>query len=531
MRQLVFVCLVLSFAACNTDPSKPAYWVDRLSSRSLQQQIEACNHLRKMKDTSADPKIEGLLKSENPKVRQAAAGALGELDDKAAVQPLLDAIDFSVGGGTDSETRSVNEANKEIATALGLLGDRKAVSSELKLLRSRDMYVKLAAVEALGRLGDRSAVDALMDIATDDNVEPFIAKKAIVALGDIGDPKAFPAVKKMLFRERQGVSFYPQASFAIFEIGEPAAPPLIALLEGKDKEMTKWADDNGILPEALYAKTAQVLGDLGDPRAGKALIERLHYESPSDLKLLVRANAAESLGRLRDRAAAKPIAALLGEPEANIRDAYGRALVLIGDREVIPELVKASESGSWDAREGSIHALSNLAGAKEIPVLEKLLADEPGRWKKECSDAGNSEADCKAADAKHIEILKGHLSRLEAAKECGETESCWLSKLKDPKGPVRERAAFELGRAGDPKAIPALLAALQDDDLLARFAENNAIGWLVEGSAAGKAQAKAAADRLAQILADEDGKLSYIRIDEDLKRLDARLEKLERTRG
>ena len=528
MRKLALAGLAVALAACNTDPNKPAYWVDRLTSRSPKQQIEACNQLRKMKDLADAPKIEPLLKSENPKVRLAAADALGDLGDKAAVQPLLDAIDFSVGGGSDPETRTINEANKAIATALGLIGDHKAVPSELKLLRSRDMYVKLAAVGALGRLADPLAVDPLMDIATDDSTEPFIAKQAIVALGAIGDPKAIPAIEKMLFRERQGVSFYPQASFAAFEIGAPAATPLIALLEGKDKATEKWAEDNNIIPEALYAKTAQVLGDVGDPRADKALIERLHYESPSDLKLLVRANAAESLGRLRAKGAAKPIAAMLGEPEANIRDAYGRALVLIGDPSVVPELVKASQSGSWDAREGSIHALSNLAGAKEIPLLQKIIADEPGRWKKECSDAGNSDDDCKTALAKHLQVLKGHLSRLEAAKECGESESCWVGKLKDPNGPVRERAAFELGRKGDPKAIPALLAALQDDDLLARFAENAAIGWLVEGSAAGKTQAAAAAARLSQILADDDGKLTYIRIDEDLKRLDARLEKIAR---
>jgi hypothetical protein len=71
-----------------------------------------------------------------------------------------------------------------------------------------------------------------------------------------------------------------------------------------------------------------------------------------------------------------------------------------------------------------------------------------------------------------------------------------------------------------------LLEALKDDDLFARFAENTALGWLIEGSAAGKAQAKAVATRLNAILEDEDGKVYYIKIDEDLKRLAARLEKI-----
>ena len=143
------------------------------------------------------------------------------------------------------------------------------------------------------------------------------------------------------------------------------------------------------MPEALFAKTAQLLGDVGDVRADSALLGKLKYESESDSSSSCGANAAESLGRLRDKAAAKPIAAMLGESEANIRDSYGRALVLIGDRDVVPELEKACTSGNWDAREGSIHALSNLGTGKEVPFLEKLIAAEPGglgqgvqgRWK------------------------------------------------------------------------------------------------------------------------------------------------------
>ncbi len=531
MRRNVLFVLAAVLAACNTDPSKPAYWTSRLGSRSIQVRIDACDHLRKMKDAADAEKIAALLKDDDPRVKLAAANALGDLGDKAAVPALVDAIDFSVGGGTDRETRTINEANRAIAQALGMLGDKKAVTPLLKLLRSRDHYVELAAVESLGKLGDPSAVEPLMSIATDDNVEPFIAKKAIMALGRIGDARAVPAIEKMLFRERQGVSFYPESSFAVFEIGEPAATPLIELLSGKDKPFEKWAEDANILPEALFAKTAQVLGDVGDPRAEPALVGKLRYESPSDYKLLVRANAAESLGLLRDKAAAKAVAAMLGEGEANIRDSYGRALVLIGSREVIPELEKACVTGSWDAREGSIHALSNLGTAKELPFLEKLAKEEPARWNKECADAGNEPADCKTALDKHMKTLQGHIARLEAVKACGENEDCWIGKLKDPAGPVRERAAYELGRIGDAKAIPPLLAALKDDDLFARFAENTAVGWLVEGSAAGKAQAKAATDRLDQILTDEDGKVYYIKIDEDLKRLAVRLEKLERAQG
>jgi len=113
---------------------------------------------------------------------------------------------------------------------------------------------------------------------------------------------------------------------------------------------------------------------------------------------------------------------------------------------------------------------------------------------------------------------------LKAAAECGDNEQCWIGKLKDPAGPVRERAAWELGRMTKPDAIQPLLAALQDDFLAARYAECLALGWLLE-SEGGKPQMKQANERVTSILSSDEGKTYYIRVDEDLKRLATRLEK------
>jgi HEAT repeat protein len=522
MRKLVICLWLAAISGCQTDPNKPAYWVSKLTSKRIQEKIDATNWLRRAKDVEAARSIAPLLKDDDPRVRSAAANALGELGDKSVVPQLMDAVDFSAGAGSDRETRSINEANRQIAKALGQLGDPRAVPILLKMLNSKDSFVKLDAVQALGLLRSPAAVDALMAIATDDNQEPFIAKKAIIALGQIGDPKAVPALERMLFKERSGISFYPQASFALFQIGEPAATPLIALLEGRDKDLEKWAADNKIIPEALFAKTAQVLGDIADPRSEKPLIGLLHYNG-GDYKLIVRSAAAESLGRMRDKAAAPVIAALLGEEEANIRDAYGRALVMIGDPTSLAALLKAAQTGSWDAREGSIHAYSNLAPGKELAVIQKLAQAEPARWMKECTSAENEKTDCEQVWPKHQKQLDEHLSRLKAATECVDNNACWQGKLKDPSGAVRERAAWQLGHLGTPDAIPALIANLQDEDLYARFATVTSLGWLVT-TPAGKSQAKAADDRLHAILEQEEGKQYYIKVDEDLRRLAAKLD-------
>ncbi len=522
MRKLVICLLLAAITGCPGDPNKPAYWVSKLSSKRIQEKIDAANWLRRAKDVEAAPKIAELLKDEDPRVRAAAANALGDLGDKAVVPQLMEAVDFSAGAGSDRETRAINEANRQIAKALGQLGDLRAVPILVKMLNSKDSFVKLEAVQSLGALRATAAVDPLMAIATDENQEPFITKKAIIALGQIADPKAIPAIVRMLFKERQGISFYPQASFALFQIGEPAATPLIALIEGRDKDLEKWADENKIIPAALFAKTAQVLGDIADPRSEKPLIALLHYND-GDYKLIVRSAAAEALGHMRDKAAAPVIASLLVEDEANIRDAYGRALVMIGDQGVLPVLLKATQNGSWDAREGSLHAYSNFAPGKDLATMQKIADAEPARWIKECTTAGNEAPECQKVWPDHKKQLDADLSRLKAAGECNDNNTCWQGKLKDPLGPVRERAAWELGHQGKVEAIPALIANLQDDDLYARYADVTVLGWLVTTSA-GQSQAKAANDKLHAVLDSEEGKQYYIKVDEDLRRLAAKLD-------
>jgi hypothetical protein len=69
-----------------------------------------------------------------------------------------------------------------------------------------------------------------------------------VPLGRIGDPRAARTVLRMLFEERPGVSSFEAASFAVSQIGAPMAPPLLAVLEGRDAELARWASTRGVVP-------------------------------------------------------------------------------------------------------------------------------------------------------------------------------------------------------------------------------------------------------------------------------------------
>ena len=110
----------------------------------------------------------------------------------------------------------------------------------------------------------------------------------------------------------------------------------------------------------------------------------------------------------------------------------------------------------------------------------------------------------------------------ESAQACKDSTPCWMDKLKSTEPLVRARAAYELGRMGASEAVPALVQAAADDDLLARVAAIRALEWLIPVPAA-QPQLKAAAAKLASQLSAEQGRVQFIKVNEELRRLQSRL--------
>jgi HEAT repeat protein len=503
----LLACAVLS--ACGS-PSDTEGWAKRAASRSrLDEKLDA---LAKVKTASGDkkaavPHLAEVLK-QAPRARAEAAARLGEIADPAAVQPLLAAI-FD-----PAKERDEHDSNRRVAEALGALRAKEAVPALVKLARSPDGFVQVAAVDALGQVGDPGGVDALVALATGESVEPFTAKKALLALGRIGDPRAAPAVLRMLFEERPGVSFFREASFAASQIGTPMERPLLAVLEGKDAALAGWAREKGVEPGALYAKSAQLLGDVGGPEAVPALVAKLGYADPDpELTLFVRVFAAESLGRMRAPGAVKPLCDLLARernPEARAR--IGEALARIGDPSALPALRAASSSGDLSAREGPLQALSRLGGKADRPTIEGARA-------RDCaSDA--CEPSVKAAYA-------AMLSRLDAAEACADGLPCWTGKLADASAAVRDRAALEVGRRGGAGEAPALADAAaravnDEPDAGARYHAVLGLGWLAARAPLGAAAADVAGKLEAAIAADR-GRTLTAGVNEEAARVAARL--------
>jgi hypothetical protein len=145
---LSLVLVLLAVSGCKGDPTTPAYW-----EKSLSKAHKTQDKLRVVEDLRGSGHLnEGFLpllhaqlaEARKPEVKAAVARTLAGLKNPASVGPLESAVDWGASGV------AANQLNKEVASALGEIGDRKAVPVLVKLLKSRDNYTRMAAMDALG---------------------------------------------------------------------------------------------------------------------------------------------------------------------------------------------------------------------------------------------------------------------------------------------------------------------------------------------------------------------------------------------
>ena len=528
-RSLAALCVALSFfslAGCKGDPGTPEYWGSNIQqSRRPEDRIRMVEALRTSGKLNASflPMLhEHLATEKKPEVRAALARALGDLKSTDSVEPLKAALDPAAAD------MSSQLANKAMVTTLGAIGDVRAVPALVPLLRAKDNYTRIEAVQVLGAMKAKEAVEPLIALATDETVEPFLNKKAIEALGHIGDPRAAPALVRMLTKERKGKSFYVESSFALFQLGQPAADALLPALEGKDQELLKWAQANGVNPASYAMKAATVLGDLREKRAVGTLLKQLSFtHSDPQIQALVRMQAADALARMRAAEAVKPLAGLVAETDPTVRDAYVRALSRLGGRDALPALEKAAATGDWYSRELAVRGLAMLGDAREAPLMQKLAAAEPTKTAADCKATGEEGCEdvAKLGKQRAEEIAK-YAKLLEAAQACTGNAGCWVQRMEKADPLLLERAALEVGRSGSAEHAAALAARMGERNTDARMAVILGVGWLLEDSRdAAKKVKEASLPTLRKQLQEEQGMTQFASVNEDLRRLVMRIDR------
>ncbi len=174
-----------------------------------------------MEDLRKEKDLSGLimaLEHSELDVRYKAVEALGDLQDSAAVPPLVTLL----SGDQYSAIRWKS------AEALAKIG-KDSVEPLIVLLGHPDEDVRWKAAIALGEIGDVRAIDPLIGLLSDP--DRYVKGRVAVALGMIGQPAVVPLIKAL--GEGDG-SLRWGAAIALGRIRDPRAIiPLVRVLGDK----------------------------------------------------------------------------------------------------------------------------------------------------------------------------------------------------------------------------------------------------------------------------------------------------------
>ncbi len=290
------------------------------------------------------------------------------------------------------------------------------------------------------------------------DVDPGVRSSAALVLGQIGDPAAFDVLVQALGDADSGVQ---QAAVqALGGLGNPAAiDPLAEMLE---------ADDAGVRGAAVKA-----LAGFNTGRAYAAISGALDDEDAS-----VRGAALKALTGPQAAEFVTEIAPLLQDEDDTNRLFAVLALEGLGPEavEALPALISALEDSDRTVRQWAASAIGSIGHPSDealAALTRTLTTDEERVVRANCARALGSLRDPRAIEAL-IQALDddADLVRRSAASAIGyigypldEAIAALVKTLTtDEERDVRASCADALGNLGDPRALEALIQALDDDE-------------------------------------------------------------------
>jgi HEAT repeat protein len=185
-----------------------ATWIQVLTNNNFRTMVR-CAAAKALGDAGVEmavPQIIEVLDSQDPHLRRSAASALAKVGRKETIEPLMHKLSDASPEVVDAAARALSKKGKAastalldnldderiragVAKALGLLQEKKAVKPLLKLI-DEPTYGQKEVIEALGRIGSKKALDPLKRILDDKELPLTIRRAAAWALGNIGTERA-----------------------------------------------------------------------------------------------------------------------------------------------------------------------------------------------------------------------------------------------------------------------------------------------------------------------------------------------------
>jgi HEAT repeat protein len=347
------------------------------------------------------------------------------------------------------------------------------------------LAVSVPAAMAAHRVGQRERSDAALRGLED--ADPAARRRAAAALARRGTPlRAAPALAAALQDRDEGVRA--EAARGLEALGPKAAGAQGALVAALRDES---ALVRGQAARALWASGLSPAAGPGEHWL-RGLIESARQagdEEMPDARLVL---ALAAFGP----SATTPLAEALGDPSFRVRWHAAAALMQLGrgGRQAAPALRRAMDDEEWPVRNAAGRALEDVADKDGVPMLAEALSDPSAETR---YHAARALARVGPGSAEAVPVLTAALRdpdwevRMESAWALAAvggagaaSEPALLAALRDPDPQVRASAAWGLAGIGGTRAaaVPALRQALSDEDRGAREAAAGALAR-IEGRA------------------------------------------------
>lgn len=360
----------------------------------------AANVLGELRAQRAFPVLVRALGDPNDEVRAKAATALGRLGDRRAINHLLDHL----------LTDPAPFVRVRIACTLGQFGGPEVIEHLVRALRDPAWWVRMRSVEALEQIGP--SAEGPLIVALDDP-DPVIRSRAAGTLERLG----VPARLVRMIEVGENVS---EASDTLVRLSTEGARELMAELVRHDSMAVREAVLTGIRRGRRRDLASELLRTAG-------------HDSEPALRVL----ALDTLRILRSEQAVEVAVRALSDPEHRVRAAASRLLGELGGRDVVELLRARTADPEPTVRAAAAQGLGAMHAAEAQPELLRLLADvQP--VVRQAAATGAAEAGLRAL----VPPITGLVD--------------------DPDPAVRHAAVAALGTLGDRSAVPALLERFEE---------------------------------------------------------------------
>jgi HEAT repeat protein len=270
---------------------------------------------------------------------------------------------------------------------------KKSLDAILGVIRdAQDAAAVRAAVMDLGYEKDPAVYPVLLDKLNDKN--PGIQHAAVISLGRYGRPEAIDELIKPKIFHSPHSNIRWAAVTAIGKLGDSrvidhllkavedpewivrtqAVTELIGkvrdIIERKDVKLAR------VLVHMLGLKNEEIVGLAIDGfkelecECGSMLLDSLGNSSP-----VIRANAARALGRLKSRTSVSALIELLQDGSPDVRARAAEALGTIGDRTSIEPLVQKIKDHAAIVQASAGAALIKFGKASTMPLLNAMALE------------------------------------------------------------------------------------------------------------------------------------------------------------